>query len=193
MEKAAIGFRVKSGWATVVLVAGPVTAPRVVDRRRVELADPAIPDSRQPYHAAFEPFEEASAKRVAQLVRVVEQFSARSVAEVIERYRADGHCLSGVAIVVGGGADPSTIKNDHIRAHASEGRLFREVVEEAARKGGLTPSVTLEKQLFAKASRAIRRPEDRLKAEVTALGKGLGRPWRGVEKAAALAAWMLLA
>ena len=50
-DRAAIGFTVKSGWACAVLVAGSATSPRVVDSRRVDLSDPAIPESRQPYHA----------------------------------------------------------------------------------------------------------------------------------------------
>ena len=50
---AAVGFRVKSGWATGVLLAGPASAPRALDRRVVELSDPAVPTSRQPYHAVM--------------------------------------------------------------------------------------------------------------------------------------------
>src|SRR3989304_1137473 len=49
----AIGCRVKSGWAMTVLVGGSVTAPRVLDRRRIELSDPTVPATVQPYHAAF--------------------------------------------------------------------------------------------------------------------------------------------
>jgi hypothetical protein len=47
---------VKSGWASVAHLCGPVESPRVVDSRRVDLndpANPAIPESRQPYHAGF--------------------------------------------------------------------------------------------------------------------------------------------
>ncbi len=193
MEKAAIGFRVKSGWATVVLVVEAAGAPRVADRRRVDLADPAVLESRQPYHAAFQPFQQASPNRVVQLVRVVERFSAGSVAEIIDLYRVKCHSLVGVAIVVGSDVDPSTIRSDHIRAHASEGRLFRVVIEKAARQSGLTPSVFVEKLLYARASQVIRQPEARLKAQVTALGKGIDGAWRSEEKTATLAAWMLLA
>ena len=49
--QATIGFRVKSGWATAVLLARPIQSPQVFDRRILELSDPAIPESRQPYHA----------------------------------------------------------------------------------------------------------------------------------------------
>src|SRR5690349_24426363 len=49
-----LGFRVHSGWAAVVAVKGPASSPAVVDRRRIELADPAIRGSLQPFHAAAE-------------------------------------------------------------------------------------------------------------------------------------------
>src|SRR5438046_3000435 len=52
--QAAVGFRVKSGWATAVLLVGPARAPRVADRRVIELSDPAVPTSRQPYHAVMD-------------------------------------------------------------------------------------------------------------------------------------------
>src|SRR6266849_1192163 len=49
-----LGFRVHSGWAAVVTVKRPASSPAVVDRRRIELADPAIRGSLQPFHAAAE-------------------------------------------------------------------------------------------------------------------------------------------
>jgi hypothetical protein len=192
-ELAAVGFRVKSGWATVILLGGPPGAPKVIDRRTVQLADPGIPESAQPYHAGLELPMDQGPKEVARLVKVVERYARRSVAEVIDSYRNDGHRLVGAGIVVGSEVDPATIKNDHIRAHAEEGRLFRVVIEEAVKECGLPASVTADKQVLAKASKAIRRPEPRLKEDVKALGKAIGGRWRGEEKAATLAAWMLLA
>jgi hypothetical protein len=48
-----IGCRVKSGWAMTVLLAGPVDSPRVLDRRRIQLSDPSVPDTIQTYHAGL--------------------------------------------------------------------------------------------------------------------------------------------
>jgi len=59
---AAVGFRVKSGWATAVLLVGPVKLPRVIDRRVLKLSDPAAPQSSQPYHAVLEMSEEKGAR-----------------------------------------------------------------------------------------------------------------------------------
>jgi len=73
----ALGFRVKTGWAAAVLLAGPADAPRVLDSRRVDLCDPAEPDARQPYHAGFGTFQEDDAE-VRRQVERVRRFAQRS-------------------------------------------------------------------------------------------------------------------
>jgi hypothetical protein len=190
--RAALGFRVKSGWATTVLLAGPTSAPRVVDCRVTLLADPDEPAARQPYHEGIGTHEARAANSVKRLIKSVERFAHRAVTRLITDYRAAGHRVSGVGIVVGSVVDPATIANDHIRAHAEEGRLFRTVVLEAARACRLPARVTVEKDLYAAAALALRTPAGGLKRRVAALGEEIG-PWRAEEKAAALAAWMVLA
>jgi len=192
-NEVALGFRVKSGWAVAVLVAGPATAPKIVDLRRVQLADPSEQETIQPYHAGLELPKGQAAKVVAPLVERVERFADRSMAELFREYRERGHRILGTGIVVGSNVDPASIRNDHIRAHAEEGRLFRAVLEKAAKGSGYVTAVTVEKELLEKASKALRRPVPRLKQEVTAMGRGTGGPWRWDEKAAALSAWMILA
>src|SRR5262249_6212214 len=61
MRKAAIGFRVHSCWAALVAVAGSRDSPEIIARRRIELADPGMRGSKQPFHAA-EPLEFSDAK-----------------------------------------------------------------------------------------------------------------------------------
>jgi hypothetical protein len=61
---AALGFRVRSGRATAVLLVrapGP-GAPTVADRREVSLSDPTLPPTRQPYHAVLEASGPAAAR-----------------------------------------------------------------------------------------------------------------------------------
>jgi hypothetical protein len=180
----AVGFRIKSGWATTVLLAGPRSAPRVLDRRVTLLADPEDPAARQPYHAGLDTHEAQAARAVKRLVKAVERFAHRSVALLIAEYRAAGHRVRGVGIVVGSVVDPASIANDHIRAHAEEGRLFRVVVERAIRACRLRARVMVEKELYVAAAPLRRR--------VAALGEAVEGPWRAEEKAAALAAWRVL-
>jgi hypothetical protein len=191
-EPAALGFRVKSGWAAAVLVAGPGRSPRILDSRAIDLCDPAVPGSRQPYHARMGTLQTDEAK-VKQLRQVISRAAERSVAKLIQDYRAAGQRVRAAALVVGSDKDPAKITNPHIRAHALEGRLFRTVLEEALKAGGLPSSVIVEKGAYARAAEVLVRSEDNLKGAVTDLGRGLGKPWRADEKVAALAAWMMLA
>ena len=189
---AALGFRVKSGWATAVLLVGPKRAPRVVDRRVAELSDPAVPEARQPYHAGIGRHEARAAREVARLVKAVERYARASLRRLVVSYRTAGHRIRGVGIVVGSTIDPARIPNDHIRAHAEEGRLFRNVIETAARAANLRARIVVEKDLYAHAAKTLGIPTPRLKARVAVLGESVEGPWRAEEKAAALAAWLVL-
>ncbi|HEY6061211.1 MAG TPA: hypothetical protein VIV10_11545 [Gemmatimonadales bacterium] len=191
-KTAALGVRVKSGWAMTVLLAGPASAPRVLDRRRIELSDPAVPRTRQPYHAGFG-IAQQSRRVIVRLVRRVERSAQASFAAVVRRYRADGVKLRGVGIVVGSVIDPAQIANPHIRAHAAEGALFRRVVDEAARRQRLGTLIVLEREVYATAARSTRRTAVAVRGIVAELGSSLDGPWRAEEKTAAAAAWLVLA
>lgn len=160
---AALGFAVKSGWAVAVLLTGSPASPAVADSRRIELSDPAIPESRQPYHAGFGTAR-ASGPELSRLLRSVQGFGGQSVAAVIRQYKASGHQLAGAGIVAGSLIEPERIANDHIRIHALEGRLFRRVVEEAAAQSGLPCSVWRERDLYASAAQRLRQAEERVRA-----------------------------
>src|ERR687897_2120143 len=120
-DELAIGFTVKSGWTAAVVVGGTRAAPAVLQTSRLDLSDPAIPDSRQPYHAGFATPRDAG-RQLSRLVASVERFGTRSVTAFITDLRNGGHLLRGVGIVVGSLKDPRTIANDHIPIHALEGQ-----------------------------------------------------------------------
>jgi hypothetical protein len=188
----AVGFTVKSGWACAVLLAGTVTSPRVRDSQRVELSDPAIPESRQPYHAGFATAR-ASGPELARLIASVERFGRQSMTGLIRQYSTVDHELRAAGVVVGSLIDPARIGNEHIRIHALEGRLFRGVVEDAVARHELACSIWRERDLYGFATRMFKRPEEELRGTVAALGRGLAGPWRAEQKTAALAAWLVLA
>ena len=97
MTRAAVGFTVKSGWACAVLLTGSADAPEVVDCRRIELSDPDVPESRQPYHDGFGTAR-AEGRELTRLVTSVERFGRKSVTGLIRGY-TDGHRLRGVGVV----------------------------------------------------------------------------------------------
>jgi hypothetical protein len=176
----------------VVLVEGSARAPRVADRRTIELSDSRVPTSRQPYHAVLRARPAAAAKLEQQLRRLVERVTRRSLTALLRLYRRQGRAVRAVALVVGSVIDPATIGNDHIRAHALEGQLFRTALERAARTGKLACDVLVERTLYETAAARLRRPTRELKRTVAELGSGVAGPWRADEKAATLAAWLAL-
>jgi hypothetical protein len=175
-----------------VLLSGPAGAPAVAERGQVALSDPAVPHSRQPYHAATGVAQTDSAV-LARLIEVVHRCARRSVALLLDRHRAAGYGVVGAGIVVGSDAQPERIANPHIRAHASEGQLFRTALEGGLQERGVTWIVVVERALYSTAAPLLQGSEASVKQAVTALGRGRFPGWRADDKAATVAAWLVLA
>jgi hypothetical protein len=183
-----LGFRVKSGWAAVVLLSHSRNSPAVVDSRVIELADPAIPHSRQPYHTGFGTAQTNPAK-VDRLVRGVERFARRAIRTLVADYRANQR-LRRAAVVVASLTDPTSIANQHMRAHASEGKLFRDVLVDALERCGVTVRVVLEREVYDLLGKRLHRSVTRTKGQVASLGAEVDR-WRAEQKVAAAGAWLV--
>ena len=175
-----------------MLLSGAIDAPTVVERSELVLSDPAVPHSRQPYHADTG-VAQTDVTVLAQLIEVVHRCARRSVAELLDRHRTVGHHIIGAGIVVGSDVTPDGIANPHIRAHASEGRLFRTALERGLQDSGVPYTVVVERALYATAAPRLRGSEASLKQAVTALGRGRFAGWRSDDKVATLAAWLVLA
>lgn len=189
---AAIGLRVKTGRATAVLVAGSAKAPRVLERRAVDLTDPDVPSSRQPYHAGLDLPEGESAPAVIEGCEAARHVGLRVVRQLLDDLRRAGHTPSGIGLVVSSDSDPATLKNPHIRAHALEGILFRDVLEAAAAACGIRCLVILERQAYERAAPVLGIPVAELKRSIAALGAEQPKPWGAEEKTATLAAWLAM-
>lgn len=187
----AIGFTVKSGWAAAVLVAEGKGGIEVLDSRRVGLCDPAVPEAKQPFHDGFATMREPG-PALTRLLTSVRRFGGRAVATALTRARDDGHQLSGAGVVVGSLIDPSTIGNEHIRIHAKEGQLFREVVTAAAARLRVPCAVWRERDLMATAVMVLKQTDASLRARLADSGRTAAGPWRAEQKRAALAAWLIL-
>ena len=188
---AALGLTVKSGWASAVLLTRTAGSLRVVDCRTVLLSDPEVADARQPYHAGFGTARAAGAG-LSRLLTSVKRFGGRSMNDLLREYVAAGHRISGAGVVVGSLVDPRTIGNDHIRIHALEGQLFRTVVTTGLSRGGVACSVWRERDLLVVAGERLRKPDDAVRAALASLKSDVSGPWRAEQKAAALAAWIVL-
>ena len=191
MTAIALGFRVKSGYAVAIALRGPASAPALVARRIVELCDPAVAQTRQPYHAALHAPEQ-DPQALGRRLAIVKRCADQSIAALLNADLFAGAECGAAALVVGSVIDPATVANPHIRAHASEGALFRDVLRDALRGRGLRCDVFTEKQLAASARAGLQRGESVIARVVAQFGKAAGAPWRAEEKAASTAAWMML-
>jgi hypothetical protein len=188
---AAFGFRVKSGWAVAVLLTGPARSPRLCDARRIDLSDPQLPETRQPYHAAMGKLE-TDKKKINQRVHMVRCIAERSIATLLASYRQNGYTIGRAALVVGSEIDPDSIANPHIRAHAFEGRLFRSVLEECLETHRIRTDVLIERDAYARAAAQLKQSSDDVRRVIQNLGRFGKAPWRAEQKLAALAAWLAL-
>jgi hypothetical protein len=194
----ALGFRIKSGRAIAVAVAGSSAAPAVLLRCQVELCDPGVAATRQPYHDGFGTAQE-DPQVIARLTGIIERCANRSIATLIHDVSnatpQPGGRPGGLraALVVGSVIDPAAVGNPHIRAHANEGRLFRTVVERALAAHGIESTAIVAGQLAARAALALKRTDEEIKRVISDFGRTIGGPWRADEKSAATAAWLTLA
>ena len=189
----AIGFRVKTGRATAVVMAGPVSAPRVLSRKSLQLWDPAIPESYQPWHAELELPPAESARVVPAALKAVERVALSALRELVGEIQPAPASILGISLVAGSATDPESIRNPHMRAHAREGQLFPHALAVAAKTLRIPAVTIVESEVFASAAARLGKTPAALKLEVTELGRSVGKPWSAEEKAAAAGAWMTLA
>jgi hypothetical protein len=190
-ETAALGFRVKSGWAAVVLLTGPIDSPALRDNRVMDLSDPRVPETRQPYHATFGQLE-TDAKKTNRRTDIVHRVTKQSVTKLLSDYRRKGYSGTRASLVVGSQRDPATIANPHIRAHALEGQLFRSALEQALNAHGIRTAILLERDAYVTAGAQLKRPHDEVRQTIQNLGRSSDGPWRAEQKLAALGAWLAL-
>jgi hypothetical protein len=173
---AAVGFTVKSGWAAAVVVERVKDSIRVVESRLVDLCDPAVPESKQPYHDGFATMRKEG-PRLTKLLDTVQRAGGASVTAFLDDVRRRLNEVTSVGVVVGSLIDPATIGNEHIRIHAMEGQLFRTVVTTALEECGIPFTVWRERDLPPPLPRVAPPAEG---------------PWRKEQKLAALAASLAL-
>ena len=195
-EPAALGFRTHSGWTVVVAVAGSLRRPVVLERRRIEAADTAIPGSKQPYHAA----ERMGAETAEMLIRRCRDSSTllavRAVSALAAQLKQKGHRVVGAGILFASGRplpDLAATLQSHALIHTAEGEFFREVLVRAAEHCSLHVTKVKEREVWDRGTMVFRLPAVDLQQRIAGLGKSLGPLWRQDEKLASLAAWIALA
>jgi hypothetical protein len=195
MNRATMGIRAHSGWAAVVVVGGTERKPRVMDRRRIVIADAAIPGSKQPFHAAEMMEEERAAAHIARCRDSTWMLAREALRAVIEEMRAKGHEVARCGLLLASGRPVGTLAEalaSHSMLHTAEGQFFRDALRDASEHFGVSVMGVREKELFARAAEILRLGEAELRRRIGAMGKTIGPPWSQDEKLAALVGWIAL-
>jgi hypothetical protein len=186
-----LGLKPRTGRAGVVAIAGPVDAPRILLKTRIDIATT---------------FEEGAVFHVVQALPLNEARTRVEAAErrFIERARVElarlqrqlGAPVVTVGIVAG---KPKrlppleAILKAHPLVHAAEGALYRRVFTAACAALCATPPFFLpQEELIMGLAIALAVTPEVLQARLAAMGKASGRPWAEEQKQATLAAWTAL-
>ena len=193
---AALGLRAHSGWAAVVALAGPISAPRVLARQRLEFADPKLAYSKQPYHAAAErPIPEAE-KLIAQCMQSSADLAFLGMRGIVDELKAAGARVSACGLLLGSGKplpELAGILKSHALIHTAEGEMFRGVLAQAAERLGVRVIGVKEKQIWPETATRLNQSAAAIAAHLKAVGKSIGPPWREDQRLATLVAWIALA
>jgi hypothetical protein len=196
MTRAALGFRVHTGWAALVATVGPAREPDVVDRRRVEMIaghDPGKPPF--VYHAAALLALPEARRMVRAQQAIACQHARVAVSAAVEELRARGHRVVGGAIIGGNRALDSpfeTILASHALIHAAEAELYRGAIADACETLKLPVTMVPANQLYAQAMKRFGGDKESLRRALTNAGRAIGKPWTLDQKESLLVALLAL-
>lgn len=196
MKKAAVGFRVHSGWAALVALGVNRASPIVLARERVHLVDNFTYKFRQPYHTAGRLPPDQAAAFVARIRAEARRQAAAAIRKLEAELGAQGFALARCAVLLASGRPLPALPRilaSHALIHTADGELFREALTHAAARRWLATEAILEREVLAAASKALRITPSALMRRIAALGRPIGPPWSQDEKLASLVAWLALA
>lgn len=196
MKRAAVGFRVHSGWSALVTVSLEKDGPIVLSRERVHLVETFIYKFRQPYHTAGRmPLEKARAF-VAESLVAAKRLACGALRSTQKELENKGYELArGALLLASGKALPGleSILRSHALIHTADGEHFREALHHACADCGMRIASFRERELLERGVKTLGARREKLLRRLTEMGAGFGSPWTQDEKYAALAAWLVLA
>jgi hypothetical protein len=193
--RAALGFRVHSGWTALVVIVVEGDRPRVVWRGRPHLVDTFTFEFRQPYHTAVMlPISEARGV-IARARGDATRLARKAIDEAQAQIEPQGYELTHCGLILASGKPLPALERilaSHTLIHTADGELFRDALLGACRSRGLETLTVKESELIQRASHELGFELDEVLRRAAALGSALGPPWTQDEKLAAVAAWLAL-
>jgi hypothetical protein len=196
MKRAAIGIRAHSGWGAVVAVSISAGSVEVIDRRRVAITVPGTPGANQPYHFAEHLDLPEAEKFLAKCGAASERLALSGIGDLVGELRDRKYRVVGSAVLLASGRPLpvlSTVLASHAMIHAAEGEFFRKAFWKACEGLDLVVTGFRERDLDQCAQTALGKAAAQVRQQIAALGRSLGPPWTQDQKAATLAASVLLA
>src|SRR3989475_5305694 len=192
-KKAAIGFRVHSGWAAVVAVCLDKGAPVVLARQRVHLVETFTYEFRQPYHTAEKMLLGQAREFISRMQAEARRLAYRAIRELESGTQEQGAKLTRCGLLLASGRPLPGLEKilaSHALIHTADGELFREAILHANSRCGLREFTIKEKELLDRAGQVLCAKPNALMRRVTELGRVFGAPWSQDEKFATLTAWL---
>ncbi len=195
MKRAAIGFHMHSGWGALVTVSHEAGTVKILERRRIEVINPKIPGTRQPYHFSERlEFPEAE-KFLTRCFSASLQLALAVIRDSLDSLRERQYSVGGAAVVLASGrALPPLAKilASHASIHTAEGEFFREVIWKACQSLDIPISGFRERDLHDCMAAAFGNAAIKISHQISTMGRSIGPPWTTDQKTAAFAALLAL-
>jgi hypothetical protein len=193
MKSAAVGFRVHSGWTSLVVVALEKGKPVVLARQRPHLVETFSYTFRQPYHTAEKMQLEAAEAFLNTQRGETRRMAVRAIRAAQADVAQQGYKITSAVLLMASGRplpELAKILGSHSLIHTADGEFFRQALMHACAQCKLAVAAIKERELVREGAAALHCRPAALAKSVSLLGKPLGPPWTQDEKFATLAAWM---
>jgi hypothetical protein len=195
VKRAALGFRVHSGWTSLVAISIDDGSPFVLMRLRPHLVETFTLEFRQPYHTAKNRPHDEACDFILRVQAEARRLAYQTIHAVQAKLQSRGYILKNCGLLLSAGKplpNLTQILASHALIHTADGQLFREAVLSASQDCGLATFTDREYILAETACQTLHLRPNGLTCRLTDLGSGLGPPWSQDEKLSALVAWLSL-
>lgn len=192
---AALGFRLHTGWAALVVVAGVPGKFKVLLRRRIELLPPGDSLPRFVYHKAAELSPSEAAALVHRVEAASQEMARIAVTDILDHLRPFDVAVKAAGIPSGSRSMPenlAAVLRSHPLIHTAEAALFRQALASACKDGGVAVIFVREREVWPSSAGTWEMKEADLRKQVDELRKSVGAPWGTDQKTATAMALVAL-
>jgi hypothetical protein len=194
-QRAALGFKLHTGWGTLVAVAGDPEKIQVLHRQRIELLPPNSSIPRFVYHVASEmPLAQAT-ELVKRGRKASLEAASLALKDTVEELSSRGIRIDVCGVLSGATVasnDLTAILRSHPMIHSAEGLLFQNAIVSACEGRGLSVILSREREVWVRAAATWQMTESGLRKKLDGLRKSLGPPWSADHKSATAVALLAL-